>query len=440
MNNKTVNSTINIDANQSNGLGSNKYFVLGVLGFINLFNYMDRNLFAVLIESIKADMHFSDSQLGILGGFSFALCYAIFGLLLGRLADRRNRVWLLSLALGVWSLASAFCGLAKNFTEFFLARVGVGIGEAGCVPSAHSLIGDYFSPQQRAFAVSVFTGIGQIGTILGIVLGASLADMYGWRTVFFIFGLPGLALALILVFLIKEPVRGRFDQNSPDHTKENDNSFFESVKLLLSKRTVRSLLIAIPLFYFVIGGAGIWVPSFYLREYGISISEYGMTGGISFGFGMLLGTLFGGVIVSYLIEKNRLWEFWLPALVSVISIPLYALMLLVDNMYLSFGSLGLASFVVGSGVGSSMSSLQVVADSSVRATAVGLMLLSTSLLAYGFGPFFVGMSSDFLLQFGWAENGAESLRVALLLSLVAPFLSAIYFMSASVSAKTEAVN
>ncbi len=410
-----------------------KYFVLCVLGFVNLFNYMDRNLVSVLLEQIKVDMAFSDTQLGLLGGFSFALCYAIFGVLLGRVADKGNRVWLLSISMAAWSLASAMCGLVRNFFELFIARMGVGIGEAGCVPSAHSLISDYFGPKERAFAVSVFTGIGQIGTLIGIVAGASLAESYGWRNVFLIFGIPGVLIALLLFVLIKEPKRGQFDTcaNTEDSKKK------QPVKQLLKKNTVKLLLIAIPLFYFVIAGSGVWLPSYYIRAYGISIGEFGHTGGVASGLGMLLGTFAGGWIVSYLIRIDRRWEFWLPALASLLSIPLYIGVLTASNINLSFTCLFAATFTLGTGMGSSMSALHIVADVHVRATAIGLMLLSTSLIAYGLSPLFIGYGSDVLLQNHWASSDGESLKLALMASLFASLLAALLFFIASHTAKKD---
>ncbi|NIB42662.1 MFS transporter [Pseudomaricurvus alkylphenolicus] len=413
---------------------SNRYTVLLVLGLVNLFNYMDRNLFSVLLEPIKTDMQFSDSQLGVLGGFSFALCYAIFGLLLGRLADRKNRVWILSICIGVWSLASAACGLVRNFTDFFLARVGVGIGEAGCVPAAHSLIGDYFRSGERAFAVSVFTGVGMLGSILGVVMGAMLADVYGWRAVFLIFGLPGVLLAFCLVFLVVEPPRGRLQ---PVSDVPSPTSFLDASLSLLRKRTVRYLLWGIPLYYFIIGGAGIWIPSFYLRIHGVSIGEYGPTGGLSIGLGYLLGTVAGGVLVSRLIVQNHLWEFWLPALAAVLSVPFYAVALTVDHLHGSYAVMFLAALVAGSGVGPSMSTLQIVAEPAVRALAIGFMLLSTSIISYGFGPLFVGVGSDLLVNLGIAANEGESLRIALLMALTAPLFAAVLFWVCSKTVRND---
>jgi len=417
-------------------LRSNKYFVLSILGLINLFNYMDRNLFSILLEQIKADLQFTDSQLGVLGGFSFALCYAVFGIILGRVADKKNRVYLLSIALGIWSLASAACGLAKSFLEFFMARVGVGIGEAGCVPSAHSIIGDYFPPKERALAVSVFTGIGTIGSIVGIVVGGALAEAYGWRSVFLIFGLPGVALALVVVFLIKEPSRAQFETGLSTHS----DTFSQSATKLLSKRTVQLLLLGIPLFYFIIGGAGIWIPSFYVRVHGVSIAEFGRTGGIALGAGYLIGTLAGGVIANKLININRLWEFWLPALAAFVSIPIYWAAFSLDDTSMSYYCLFIASLIAGSGMGASMSSLQVVTESNMRATAVGFMLLATSLIAYGCGPLFVGVGSDLLIESGLAANDGVSLGYALKLSLIAPLLASILFLLASKTAAIDAVN
>lgn len=415
---------------------SNKYFVLGILGLVNLFNYMDRNLFAVLLEPIKQDMQFTDAQLGILGGFSFALCYAIFGLILGRLADRNNRIALLSASLAVWSMASAACGLARNFAELFLARVGVGVGEAGCVPAAHSLIGDFFPARERAFAIAVFTGVGGIGSVIAVALGGTLADLYGWQAVFLIFGLPGIVLALLLRFLINEPARGQFELEQWNTRL----SFLAAAKSILQKRTARWLLLAIPLYYFMIGGASLWIPSFYVRVHEVSIGEFGRSGGLAMGLGSLLGTFFGGALATRLIDRNRLWEFWLPSLAALLSIGFYFGAFSAANLALSYGFLCVASIIVGSGIGASMSSLHVVTAANVRAIAVGFMLLSTSLIAYGAGPLLVGAGSDVLLYSGWSSNDGDSLALSLKISLVLPLLASLLFWLASRSALKEAVN
>jgi predicted MFS family arabinose efflux permease len=346
--------------------------------------------------------------LGVLGGFSFALFYAVFGLLIGRLADKYNRVWIMTGSLALWSLASAACGLAKNFGGLFLARMGVGVGEAGCVPAGHSLIGDYFPPRKRALAVSLFTGVGTIGSLVGLVFGAALAEIYGWRTVFVIFGLPGLAFALLLRLLLREPQRGRFDKVH----QQPPQKFFAALSRLLSRSTARHLLIGIPLYYVGVG-ASVWIPSYFLRAHGITIGEFGATGGLALGLGTVLGTFGGGYLVNWLMRYERRWEFWWPTLASLISVPLLALAYSLAATNLAYIFLFAGTLAMASGIGASMSCLQVVAEPALRAMAVGLMLLGTSLIGYGAGPVLVGMLSDWFAAAIDGANGA-SLRFGLL--------------------------
>ena len=180
---------------------------LALLTFVSFFNYMDRMVLAVLLQPIKHELGLSDSQLGLLGGLAFAALYATLGLPLARVADRRPRVVILSVCLALWSVMTAATGLARSFLQLFLARMGVGVGEAGCVPSAHSLIGDLFPPERRAFAISVFQAGGIAGLSAGLITTGVIADQFGWRAALAVVGLPGLVLAVVIATTLSEPQR-----------------------------------------------------------------------------------------------------------------------------------------------------------------------------------------------------------------------------------------
>ncbi len=413
---------------------SSAYLVLLVLGGVNLFNLMDRILFSIMLEPIKLELGFSDTQMGLLGGLAFSLFYGVFGLLIGRLADTRNRIQIIVLALVLWSAASAASGLARNFVQMFLARAATGVGESGCVPAAHSLIGDYFPPNRRSLAVSIFTGTGTLGTVVGLVLGSMMVETVGWRMTFVYFGAAGIVFAPMAMLMLREPPRGRFDASpgvQPD--------WRGAVRMLLKRRTVRRLLLGLPLL-FVIVGVATWIPAFFQRVHGVSTAEFGQTGGAGLGLGILFGTFAGGFIANALIARNRLWEFWWPALTCLVSAPLLALVYASSDLNMAYVAVTAAFFVAASGFGPGMACMQVVAEPPVRGTLVAMMVFATSLISYGAAPALIGILSDVLIAGGADEAGGGSLRTALMSALVLPVLAGVVFFAAARSATEDAVN
>lgn len=402
------------------------YFILIMLGLVNLFNYMDRIVFSMLLELIKDELSLSDSQMGLLGGFAFAAFYAIFGLFMGWMADRYNRVNIISVSLAVWSAASAACGIVHSFAQLFFARICIGAGEAGCVPSGHSIIGDCFPPERRSLAIAIFTGLGFIGTLMGMSLSGILVEWVGWRGVFICFGLPGLLFAIVVRLSLKEPGRGQFDTVSPALASPR---FIASVKQLIGYSAFRHLLIAISLYY-CIAGAWVWVPSYFFRSYAVSVTEFGTSGGLLLGIGSIIGIVMGGFFVNKLIGMDARWEFWFPALAIVLSVPLHIALYSVDSITSAYLLLFLSSAVFALGMGPSMACVQVLAPPSIRATAVALMIFTTSLIGYGMMPLLIGILSDvFVSDAGFSQS--ESLRWALIATLILPLWSALHFVIAN---------
>lgn len=192
---------------------SNLYrnYVLAMLTMVYVFNFIDRQLLVILQESIKKELHLSDTQLGLLSGFTFAIFYVTMGIPIARFADKGNRRNIVAISLGLWSVMTAFSGMARNFIQLLLARIGVGVGEAGGSPPAHAMISDYFPPKKRATALSVYsTGI-YIGILVGFLMGGYLNQHLGWRTAFFVLGIPGIFFSLLFYITVKEPRRGATD-------------------------------------------------------------------------------------------------------------------------------------------------------------------------------------------------------------------------------------
>src|SRR6187455_2437068 len=194
---------------------SNRYrnFVLMMLTLVYVFNFVDRQLIVILQESIKKDRNLSDTQLGLLSGFTFAIFYVTLGIPIARLADRTNRKNTVAISLSLWSAMTAFSGLARNFIQLLLARIGVGVGEAGGSPPAHAMISDYFPPEKRSTALSIYsTGI-YFGILTGFLLGGYLNQHLGWRTAFFALGIPGVFFSVLFYVTVREPHKGATDVN-----------------------------------------------------------------------------------------------------------------------------------------------------------------------------------------------------------------------------------
>ncbi len=412
----------------------NVYFALVVLSVINLFNFMDRVLFSVLLEPIKRDLGLSDSQMGLLGGIAFGIFYGLVGLLMGRLADTRSRVGVLSAALAFWSTASALSGQAAGFAQMFAARAGVGVGVSACSPCAHSLIGDYFPPQKRALALSVFTGIGTAGTMIGLVLGGVLLQNYGWRATFAVFGAAGLLFAPVAFMLLREPQRGGLETAAAPAA-----SWSASIRTLLARRTVRLLLAGMPM-VMAAGGIATWIPAYLVRAHAASAGDVATMGGLSLGLGIVTGTLAGGVIVTALRRRDAMWEFRWPALASAVSVPLFVAFYLTASTELAYVLLFAAFFVAGSSFGPALACMLTVAEPAVRGTMVALAILSSSLIAYGLAPGFIGIASDLLIARGHGEADGESLRIALVASLVLPALGSLFFLLAARTAPGDTVS
>ena len=362
--------------------------LLLVLGIVSLFNSMDRIVFSVLMEPIRLDLGLSDTAMGLLSGLAFTVFFALFGIPLARLADSRNRIKLLSLVVALWSLMTAISGAAQNFTQMFLTRAGVGIGESGCWPISHSLLADRFPPEQRAFALGVFQAGGGIGVLLGLLLAGLVADAVGWRGTFVIIGLPGLLLALLVRIKLTEP---RLQSSAIPSESSGLSATWASIRGLLRLRTYRQILAS-----YVFTSAGLfgmiqWLPAFLIRSHDLSLSQIGLWYGPVFGTGAVLGLLTGALLAPRWVVRDRRWELWWTALAYLLSVPL---------------------FISTSGQGPLMAGIQSVAGSRARAMAIALALLA-GVVGQTIGPFLIGWFSD-----AWqSQLGSDALRYAMMVPL-----------------------
>lgn len=404
-------------------------YAMAILTLVNFLNYMDRMVLAVLLEPIRKELHMTDGQLGLLSGFAFAALYATLGIPLARVADRGSRVKLLAACLGVWSLMTAVTSVAGNFTQFFLARMGVGIGEAGCLPAAYSLIGDYFPPERRALGVSAFQCGSLAGVGAGLLIAGVLADHLGWRGALLVVGLSGVPLAILLRTTISEPLRRGYERALPLE------SVWTAIASLLRRRAFVHLIAAISIGAFASYGIIQWLPSFYVRSFGLTLSQAGLWAGMAGGVGGTLGAICGGLGAVKLLPRDARWELWLPAIVYGSAAPIHALAFLSRTPGVAVGLSVLGTFLVTSGGVSAMSAIQSFAEPNRRATAVAVVLFLTSVLGLGLGSLLVGMLSDAMKT----VFGPDSLRYALLASTAALVWASAHFHFSSRLAARDAV-
>ncbi len=379
---------------------------------VNLLNYFDRSIFNLLLEPIRKEFSLSNTELGLLAG-AFALLFATMSLPLAWASDRLRRLTVLGISLALWSVATAACGGARGFVQLFIARIAVGVGEAGCLPAGTSLIADHYPPRLRPTAIAVFQGAGLLGSMLGLMVIGVLADHLGWRLALICASLPGLLL-VPLAFLLREPPRGRFD--AQDVVRE---PWLKAVGDLLKSPVYLLLLAAITFVSIGFTTIGTWGPTFFVRFYGLSLSSVGLLFGLSFGLAAAAGTFLGGWLTSRLMKKYRGWEFWMPATAYGLAVPLFVAALAAPTATLAFALVGVASFTAFLGYGPTMSLYHVVAPPEVRATAVSGGAFFGGLIGSFVGPVLVGGLTDSLTP----AFGVEALRIALgvcMLTFVAP--------------------
>lgn len=411
-----------------NQKSSNLYrnYVLAMLTLVYVFNFIDRQLLVILQESIKKELLLSDTQLGLLSGFTFAIFYVTLGIPIARVADKTNRRNIVMLSLGLWSIMTAICGTAQNFIQLSLARIGVGVGEAGGSPPAHAMISDYFPPAKRSTALSIYsTGI-YFGILIGFLMGGYLNQHLGWRTAFFVLGIPGIIFSLLFYITVKEPRRGATDIDTG--AANEAHSFKKVLRTLFSTRTFPFLALATALHVFCIYGLFNWAPSFLSRIHGMKNAAIGATLGPILGIGGAIGSFAGGWLTDYFGKKDKRQYLKIPAWAIILSILFAAAGLFLNNTFSSILCLGLCASLQSMYLGPSIAVVHSLVSASMRSLASAVLFLVLNLIGLGLGPLVVGLVSDMLSP----SFGNESLRWAMSIIIVVGLAAAILFF---VSAK-----
>jgi predicted MFS family arabinose efflux permease len=387
------------------------------------FNSMDRSIISILAPSIKADLRLTDTQLGLLGGTAFALLYGLGGLPIARLAERASRVNIMAVALIVWSSLTAMCALAASFGQLLLIRAGVGVAEAGCSPSAHSLISDYVAPSRRASALAIYSCGISLGYILAAALGGYLAQHAGWRTACAAAGMPGVLTALIIKGVVREPPRGGMDARPaevpgvkaaagppalPPFSMRHEFAELRAVaSALLLDRPILHMVLALTLGAFAAYGFYYFVPAYFRREFELDSAQVGLISAVSGGLAVGLGILAGGALSDFLARWSARWYALVPAVGGTISLPFYVLALGAPGWKAAAAALSLGGFFWYASLGPTFGVVQNVIGPHRRATATAFLYICLSMLALGLGPLFVGWVIDRFAEASFAASSSS---------------------------------
>jgi MFS family permease len=386
------------------------YLVAGLLSVVYTCNFLDRQLMSILQESIKADLRLTDTQLGLVTGLAFALVYTTLGIPIAWLADRTHRVRIIAIACAAWSLASAACGLAVSFPTLALARLGVGVGEAGGSPPAYSVIADYFPAHRRGVGLAIYALGVPIGTMVGSGMGAWIDKHYGWRTAFFAVGAPGVLLALLVLLLVREPRRGRFDAKPAGESGHAPGiPLSRSIALFFTHPTLRLTALGAGLSAFVGYAMLNWSPSFLIRIKHMDRADLALYYSLLVGATGAFGTFGSGWLVDRFARLDRRAYALVPMAAFMLSLPCYLMFVWAPTWQLSLLFLAGPAMLNNVYLAPALTVVQNAVPTSQRGATSAILLFVLNLIGLGGGPVFIGKISDMLAP----VHGVLSLQLAL---------------------------
>ncbi len=412
-------------------------YSIALMTGIYIFNFLDRQIVNIVAEPIKAEFQLSDWQLGALTGLSFAVLYTLCGFPFARWAERGDRPRIIAIAVISWSIMTALCGLAQSFTQFALARIGVGIGEAGCTPPAHSLITDIVPVAKRASALALYSMGAPIGQLLGMAMGGFVAAQWGWRSVFFVAGPPGLILALCALFTLPEPRRKNDIGNHID--SETTLGFWPTMRGFVSNRSFMLVAAGGAAASFVFYGLGSFYASFFLRNhtselqvaaasFGLRpIGFLGLSLGLFGGVAGIAGALSGGRIADAWSARNNAAHVLLPALCTAIATPLLFAAMFVSSLWAAMALIAAASALNSAWTGAAYAAALGLAPVRSRATASALLMFLFNIIGLGLGPLCVGLISD---AFAPRLGIGGGLRIAMACAATSGLIASVCFWTA----------
>lgn len=405
---------------------------LWILLIVYIFNFLDRQIVNILAEPIARDLGLADWQIGVMTGIAFAAFYTFLGVPIARFADRptTNRVSLISISLVIWSGMTALSGIAQNFIQLLLARIGVGVGEAGCTPAAHSLIADLAPPEKRASAISFYSLGIPIGGLLGMVIGGLIADAYGWRVAFFVAGIPGILMALVVWLVLRDPRMANLAQG---HSAAPVPSILVAFREVVSSRAFVYLMIAGTAAAFLGYGKATWTTIFFQRTHDLSPGEVGFWFGIGGGIAGVLGTWAGGWFADRYGKTNRRHVLTAPAIGMTVAIPLAIAAYWQQNWWVALVLIMLPTVLNGLYLGPTYSCAQGLVPVRARAMAAAVLLFVQNLIGLGLGPLFFGILSDVIKPMA----GPDSVRYVLYGAALMGLIPSFFFWRASLRLNDE---
>ncbi|MFN2328720.1 MAG: spinster family MFS transporter [Chromatocurvus sp.] len=409
------------------GAGTRRY-VLAILVIAYTFNFIDRQILGILVEPIRLELGVGDTAMGLLTGLAFAVFYTLMGIPIARYADRANRRNLIAAAVGIWSLFTAAQGLAQNYWQLLAYRIGVGVGEAGCSPPAHSMLSDYYPANQRATALGVYSLGIPVGILFGFFVGGWMNEWFGWRAAFLVVGIPGVVLALVIRFTVREPHRGMSEQRSTADPHAQQPAIGAVCRYLLGRRSFIHMALGGGISAFVGYGLISWSAAFLARSHGLSSGEIGTWLGLIFGIPGGIGIVLGGRLADYFGERDQRWYLWVVAVALLIAVPTGVGFFLSDSVNVALVFLIIPVILGNFYQATTFAQTQTLVGLRMRSVAAAILLFVINIVGLAFGPSVVGMLSDLLAP----HYGVESLRWALLICSMANLWAAFHYWRAGV--------
>ncbi len=421
-------------ADQSgNIVGARAWIALGMLCLVYVLNFLDRSLLSILAKPIQDSLHVTDGQLGLIGGLYFALFYCFISIPVGWVADRTNRVWVVTIACALWSAATMACGVATNYFQLVIARMTVGVGEAGGVPPSYAIVSDYFVPRRRGTALGIYNLGPPIGAALGVAFGASIAAAYSWRDAFLVLGGAGLVVALLVRLIVREPLRGGLDPSRA--SDQSPSGFGETIVMFFSRPALVLAALGSGATQVVTYGSGNFATLFLMREKGMTLNEVAIYYALVVGIGMSAGIFVSGRVIDRFTRRWKQAYALIPAASLALAVPFFigfvwapdwprALILLIGPFFLNYFYLS-----------SSVTLVQQEVQPDQRVTSGALLLLVMNLIGMGLGPAFVGATSDLF----HATHPHNSLQLAFYALLPFYGVAIVLFLALARVLKREAL-
>ena len=382
--------------------------VLYTLSAVYVLNFLDRSLLGILAKPIEDSLHISDGQLGLIAGLYFAFFYCFIAIPIGWLADKTHRVNVLSLACAIWSAATAFCGIATSYPQLVLARMLVGVGEAGGVPPSYALITDYYPPGRRGTALGIYNLGPPIGAAIGIAFGAAIAAAFNWRDAFLAIGVVGIVCAVAVRLIIREPPRGGLDPAAASDPAAPPR-FWDTVRVFFGRPTLVLVALGSGATQLITYGVGNFTTLFLMREKGMTLDEVAVYYALVVGIAMSAGMLVSGRMLDRFTRRSKTAYATLPAASLALAIPFYLGFVWTPSWHLALLLLAAPMFLNYFYLASAITLVQEEVRPDQRVMAGALLLLVMNFIGLGLGPTYVGAASDFF----HASHPAHSLQLAL---------------------------